>query len=59
MTPAPVREVRAAAYRIPTDAPEADGTLSWDATTLVVVHAGVGAVDCLQIDVTRCGYHEW
>jgi L-alanine-DL-glutamate epimerase-like enolase superfamily enzyme len=25
------------AYRIPTDAPEGDGTLTWDATTLVVV----------------------
>jgi L-alanine-DL-glutamate epimerase-like enolase superfamily enzyme len=28
--------VRAAAYRIPTDRPEADGTLAWDATTMVV-----------------------
>jgi L-alanine-DL-glutamate epimerase-like enolase superfamily enzyme len=28
--------LRAAAYRIPTDAPEADGTFAWDATTLVV-----------------------
>ena len=28
-----------AAFTIPTDAPEADGTLSWDATTIVVVHA--------------------
>ena len=34
-----VRSLDAAAYVIPTDAPEADGTLSWDATTLVVVHA--------------------
>ncbi len=25
------------AYRIPTDAPEADGTFAWDSTTLVVV----------------------
>jgi L-alanine-DL-glutamate epimerase-like enolase superfamily enzyme len=28
-----------AAYRIPTDGPEADGTLSWTQTTLVVVNA--------------------
>jgi L-alanine-DL-glutamate epimerase-like enolase superfamily enzyme len=29
-------------YRVPTDAPEGDGTLAWDATTVVVVtvHAG-------------------
>lgn len=38
----PVEAVEAAAYRIPTDAPESDGTLAWDATTLVLVrvHAG-------------------
>jgi L-alanine-DL-glutamate epimerase-like enolase superfamily enzyme len=27
------------AYAVPTDGPEADGTLEWDATTAVVVHA--------------------
>src|SRR5688572_7204960 len=27
------------AYRIPTDQPEADGTISWDSTTLVLVEA--------------------
>jgi L-alanine-DL-glutamate epimerase-like enolase superfamily enzyme len=36
---APVTELEVAAFTIPTDAPEADGTLSWDATTIVVVHA--------------------
>jgi L-alanine-DL-glutamate epimerase-like enolase superfamily enzyme len=35
----PVESVTWAAYRIPTDAPEADGTLAWHATTMVVVHA--------------------
>lgn len=39
-----VRSVRAAAYVIPTDAPEADGTLSWDATTLVVCEIEAGQV---------------
>lgn len=34
---APIGDVRVSAYRIPTDKPEADGTYSWDATTLVVV----------------------
>jgi L-alanine-DL-glutamate epimerase-like enolase superfamily enzyme len=37
---APIRRVAAAAYEIPTDAPEADGTLGWDHTTLVVVTIG-------------------
>jgi L-alanine-DL-glutamate epimerase-like enolase superfamily enzyme len=32
-----------AAYTIPTDAPEADGTLSWDKTTLIVVWVHAGA----------------
>lgn len=30
------------AYRIPTDAPESDGTLKWEATTLVVVEVPAG-----------------
>lgn len=38
----PIDEVRASAYRIPTDSPEADGTLSWDSTTLVVVQLTAG-----------------
>lgn len=37
-----VESVAAAAYRVPTDQPEADGTLSWDATTLVVVRIEAG-----------------
>jgi L-alanine-DL-glutamate epimerase-like enolase superfamily enzyme len=32
-----VSGVRASAYTVPTDAPEADGTLAWDSTTLVLV----------------------
>src|SRR5690242_9724046 len=34
---APITDLHAAAYRIPTDSPEADGTFAWKATTLVVV----------------------
>ncbi|MBB5897179.1 enolase C-terminal domain-like protein [Kutzneria kofuensis] len=53
-----VTSVEAAAYTVPTDGPEADGTLSWDATTIVVVtvrtRAGVTGVghtyghECLE-----------
>ncbi|GAB7005723.1 enolase C-terminal domain-like protein [Nocardioides sp. AN3] len=37
-----VASVQAAAYTIPTDLPEADGTLAWDSTTLVIVTATTG-----------------
>jgi L-alanine-DL-glutamate epimerase-like enolase superfamily enzyme len=40
---APVIErVVASAFRIPTDAPEADGTLSWEQTTLIVAEVSAG-----------------
>ncbi|MGO9495928.1 MAG: enolase C-terminal domain-like protein [Solirubrobacteraceae bacterium] len=39
---APVEQLDVGAYTIPTDAPEADGTLAWNATTIVVVHARGG-----------------
>ena len=35
---APITALRAQAYRIPTDLPEADGTFQWNATTLVLAH---------------------
>jgi L-alanine-DL-glutamate epimerase-like enolase superfamily enzyme len=38
----PVETVRARAYTIPTDAPEADGTATWDSTTLVLVEVSAG-----------------
>ncbi len=34
---APISGTHAAAYRIPTDAPEADGAVAWDSTIMVVV----------------------
>lgn len=37
-----VEEVAVAAYTVPTDAPEADGTFAWQATTIVVVHVRAG-----------------
>lgn len=39
---APVAAVRAAAYKIPTDAPESDGTLEWSSTTMVTVEIKAG-----------------
>lgn len=39
---ATIDEVRAAAYVVPTDTPEGDGTLTWDSTTLVVCEITAG-----------------
>ncbi len=38
----PIESVDAAVYSVPTDAPEADGTLSWDSTTMILVRAQAG-----------------
>jgi L-alanine-DL-glutamate epimerase-like enolase superfamily enzyme len=35
---APIEGIEVRAYTVPTDAPESDGTLEWNATTLVVAH---------------------
>lgn len=43
MDPA-VDSVEARVYTIPTDAPEADGTISWNETTMVLVQATSGSV---------------
>jgi L-alanine-DL-glutamate epimerase-like enolase superfamily enzyme len=37
-----IERVTASAFRIPTDAPEADGTIAWDHTTLVVAEVTAG-----------------
>ena len=39
----PIEQVEVSAYTIPTDAPESDGTLAWDSTTLVLVQVRAGA----------------
>ncbi len=41
-TDSTVRKLRTGVYRVPTDAPEADGTLHWDATTMVTVQVFAG-----------------
>ncbi len=38
----PIRSVRAQAYTVPTDRPEADGTISWNSTTMVLVEVEGG-----------------
>jgi L-alanine-DL-glutamate epimerase-like enolase superfamily enzyme len=38
----PIAAIRAHAYKIPTDAPEADGTFEWTSTTLVIVEIDAG-----------------
>ena len=44
--PDSITEVEVSAYKVPTDAPESDGTFAWDKTTLVLVegrwHTGAG-----------------
>jgi L-alanine-DL-glutamate epimerase-like enolase superfamily enzyme len=39
-----VDELAVSAFTVPTDAPESDGTLEWDSTTIVIVEARAGAV---------------
>jgi L-alanine-DL-glutamate epimerase-like enolase superfamily enzyme len=38
----PISRIAVSAYKVPTDAPESDGTYSWNATTLVLVEATAG-----------------
>src|ERR1700733_1599738 len=44
MTGPEITSLDTAVYVIPTDAPEADGTLTWDKTTMVLVTARAGSV---------------
>jgi L-alanine-DL-glutamate epimerase-like enolase superfamily enzyme len=39
---AEIERIEAAAYTVPTDEPESDGTFAWEATTIVVVHVSGG-----------------
>jgi L-alanine-DL-glutamate epimerase-like enolase superfamily enzyme len=44
MKPEVVQRLVVGAYTVPTDAPESDGTMAWDATTMVVVEAHAGGM---------------
>ncbi|GAA0553082.1 enolase C-terminal domain-like protein [Chitinophaga japonensis] len=45
-----IRQVKARAYRVPAETPEADGTLEWESTTLVLVEIQAGS--CTGIGYT-------
>jgi L-alanine-DL-glutamate epimerase-like enolase superfamily enzyme len=38
----PIEKVEVGVYTVPTDRPEADGTIAWDATTITVVRVSAG-----------------
>jgi L-alanine-DL-glutamate epimerase-like enolase superfamily enzyme len=40
----PIESVDVSVYTVPTDAPEADGTLSWDSTTMVLIQVRAGGM---------------
>ena len=42
-----IESVAAEVYTVPTDAPEGDGTLTWDATTLVLARVQADGVEGL------------
>lgn len=42
MIGAPIDRVTASVFVVPTDAPEADGTITWDSTTMVLVEIAAG-----------------
>ena len=42
MNVTPIKKLSVAAYKIPTDKPESDGTCEWDSTTIVIVEAEAG-----------------
>jgi L-alanine-DL-glutamate epimerase-like enolase superfamily enzyme len=41
-TAVPIERIAVSVYRVPTDAPESDGTYAWDSTTMVLVEAVAG-----------------
>ncbi len=49
----PVTRVHAAGCHGPTDGPEADGTLAWDSTVIVVVNAEGGGMTGLGYTYRR------
>ena len=53
----PLATVHAAAFRVPTDGTEADGTLAWDSTVVVVVNA-VGFFDWEKKDYRKIPVRE-
>ena len=50
-----VSDVRAAAYRVPTERPESDGTLEWDAVTVVIAEVDAGETTGIGYTYTDAG----
>ena len=50
-----IEQTAAAAYTIPTDRPESDGTLEWDSTTMVVAEVGADGERGHRLDVRARG----
>ena len=50
---AQIDRVEATAYTVPTDAPEADGTIRWDATTIVIAEVRCGDYEGLGYTYTH------
>jgi L-alanine-DL-glutamate epimerase-like enolase superfamily enzyme len=51
----PVESLTASAYTIPTDQPEADGTLEWESTTLLLVEARAAGCTGIGYSYTQQG----
>ena len=55
-----IEEVFVSAYTVPTDAPESDGTLTWDKTTMVLVEAraagGITGLGYTYADVSTAAF---
>ena len=56
---APVGTMTARAYTVPTDAPEADGTYTWQKTTLVVVTVEAAAAAVWATRIARERSPSW
>ncbi|MFZ0242723.1 MAG: enolase C-terminal domain-like protein [Desulfobacterales bacterium] len=50
-----IQKVSVNAYRVPTDRPESDGTLRWEATTMVTVHVDAGGKTGFGYSYTAAG----
>lgn len=53
---APIQSVEVGAFDMPMDAPEADGTETWDATTLVTVHVRARVPPGMDVAAGEYGY---
>jgi len=52
-----IRSVDVGAYAIDTDQPEADGTLAWDSTTVIVVSVAAGDRNGLGLKKNEKSYN--